>query len=131
MMEWLILCSDTASAAVRVLVCFLIMHRAADGKKQERTAAWILAAGIVGTAVLSGLTALPGLPGVYRLALGTAWIVFCGVRFGCLDVRMGLRRRCAGRRSAGNSEKRTAQLWGEMPVRCAVRCSLMGSCQRL
>ena len=90
MMEWLILCSDTASAAVRVLVCFLIMHRAADGKKQERTAAWIFAAVIVGTAVLSVLTALPGVPGVYRLALETAWIVFCGVRFGCLDVRMGL-----------------------------------------
>lgn len=90
MMEWLILCSDTASAAVRVLVCFLIMRRAADGKKQERTAAWIFAAVIVGTAVLSVLTALPGLPGVYRLALETAWIVFCGVRFGCLDVRMGL-----------------------------------------
>lgn len=90
MMEWLILCSDTASAAVRVLVCFLIMHRAAAGKKQERTAAWIFAAVIVGTAVLSVLTALPGLPGVYRLALETAWIVFCGVRFGCLDVRMGL-----------------------------------------
>lgn len=35
MMEWLILCSDTASAAVRVLVCFLIMHRAAAGKSRK------------------------------------------------------------------------------------------------
>ena len=28
------------------------------------------------------------------------------------------------------SEKGTAQLRGEMPVRCAVQCSLMGLCQR-
>lgn len=37
---------------------------------------------------------------------------------------------CVFGQNVSCNEKETAQLRGDMPVRCAVQCSLMGLCQR-
>ncbi len=87
MMSWLIFFSTLATANIRCMVCLILISRLLSSKPPGRKS--ILAV-LFGTAVISVILSMAGLPAFYCTAAEACFIAFCASRFQMAGTRMSL-----------------------------------------